>query len=190
FITSNFIAMVEDMDHDYFETDYVLKKLKVLNEYFESIDIENEPEKIIEQFADTLTISSFSPHNDNFILAINLNPFSKVSIPNNKKELNYFILRKVDNIYGNLTFNYSINLSRNDILKVTSKYDSCIERIIKSEDNTYEGMIIRLDRKILIELNCTKYAQYIKKSLNDYYHDILSRTKKQRSIMDKEIFKN
>jgi len=29
-----------------------------------------------------------------------------------------------------------------------------------------------------------------KVSLNDYYHDILSRTKKQRSIMDKEIFKN
>ncbi|WP_216353734.1 hypothetical protein, partial [Snodgrassella alvi] len=59
-----------------------------------------------------------------------------------------------------------------------------------SEDNTYVGMIIRLDRKILIELNCTKYAQYIKERLNNYYNDILSRTKKQRSIMDKEIFKN
>lgn len=191
FTTSNFIAMIEDMDHDYFETDYVLKKLKVLNEYLESIDTENEPEKIFEQFADTLRINSFSPHNDNLILSITHNPFSKVSIPPvNTRELNYFILTRVDDIYGNNMYDYSINLSRNDILKVTSKYDSCIARTIKSEDNTYEGMIIRLDRKILIELNCTKYAQHIKKSLNDYYHDILSRTTKQHSIIDEIIFKN
>lgn len=191
FTTSNFIAMIEDMDHDYFEIDYVLKKLKVLNEYLESIDTENEPEKIFEQFTDTLRISSFSPHNDNLILSITHNPFSKVSIPPvNTRELNYFILTKVNNIYRNIMYHYSINLSRNDVLKVRSKYDSCIERTIKSIDNTYEGMIIRLDRKILIELNCTKYAQYIKKSLNDYYHDILSRTTKQRSIIDEIIFKN
>ena len=186
----NLFAMIEDMDHDYFETEYVLKKLKVLNEYFESIDVENEPEKIFEQFADSLNINLFSSHNDNFIFSIYLYPLSKLSMHKNKKELNYFILSKVDDIYGNLIFNYSINLSRNDILKVRSKYDSCIERTMKSKDNTYEGMIIRLDRKILIELKCTKYAQYIKKRLNNYYNDILSRTKKQRSIMDKEIFKN
>ncbi|ORF35996.1 hypothetical protein BGI09_00010, partial [Snodgrassella alvi] len=158
----NLFAMIEDMDHDYFETEYILKKLKVLNEYFESIDVENEPEKIFEQFADSLNINLFSSHNDNFIFSINLYPLSKLSMLKNKKELNYFILSKVDDIYGNLKFRYSINLPRNDISKVTSKYDSCIERIIKSEDNTYVGMIIRLDRKILIELNCTKYAQYIK----------------------------
>ena len=191
FTTSNFIAMIEDMDHDYFEIDYVLKKLKVLNEYLESIDTENEPEKIFEQFTDTLRITSFSPHNDNLILSITHNPFSKVSIPPvNTRELNYFILTKVSNIYRNIMYHYSINLSRNDVLKVRSKYDSCIERTIKSKVNTYEIMIIRLDRKILIELNCTKYAQYIKKSLNDYYHDILSRTTKQRSIIDEIIFKN
>ena len=57
-------------------------------------------------------------------------------------------------------------------------------------DNLLQMIEIRLDRKILIELNCTKYAQYIKKSLNDYYHDILSRTTKQRSIIDEIIFKN
>ena len=190
-VKANLIAMIDDMDHDYFEADYVLKKLKVLNEYLESIDAENEPEKIFEQFTDTLRISSFSSYNDNLILSITYNPFSKVSIPPvNTRELNDFILTRVDDIYGNNMYDYSINLSRNDILKVRSKYDSCIERTIKSEDNTYEVMIIRLDRKILIELNCTKYAQHIKESLNDYYDDILSRITKQRSIIDEIIFKN
>ena len=58
------------------------------------------------------------------------------------------------------------------------------------DNNKYQVIIIKLDRKTLIELNCTKYAQYIKESLNDYYHDILSRTTKQHSIIDEIIFKN
>lgn len=188
----NFIAMIDDMDHDYFETEYILKKLAILNEYFESIDPENKPEKIFEQFNDSLSIYS---DNDNFYLSILY--YSLLFMPDNDKEreldnkrqLNKFILRKVDNKYGMLISNYSINLSSNDILKVTSKYNSCIARNFNN-DNTLERMIIRLDRKTLIELNCTKYAQLIKKGLNDYYYDILSRTRKQRSIMDKEIFKN
>ena len=188
----NFIAMIDDMDHDYFETEYILKKLAILNEYFESIDPENKLEKIFEQFNDSLSIYS---DNDNFYLSILY--YSLLFMPDNDKEreldnkrqLNKFILRKVDNKYGMLISNYSINLSSNDILKVTSKYNSCIARNFNN-DNTLERMIIRLDRKTLIELNCTKYAQLIKKGLNDYYYDILSRITKQRSIIDEIIFKN
>ena len=86
-------------------------------------------------------------------------------------------------------FNYSLNLSSDDILKVISNHNSCIKKIT-NRNNTDQVIIIRLDRKTLIELNCTKYAQLIKKSLNDYYDDILSRTTKQRSIIDEIIFKN
>ena len=187
----NFIAMIDDMDHDYFETEYILKKLAILNEYFESIDAENKPEKIFEQFNDSLSIYS---DNDNFYLSII--SYSLLLIPDNDKEreldnkwqFNKFILRKVDNKYVKFISNFSINFSSNDILKVTSKYNSCIARILNN-DNTLKRMIISLDRKTLIELDCNKYAQLIKESLNDYYHDILSRTRKQRSIMDKEIFK-
>lgn len=189
---ANLIALIDDMDHDYFETDYVLKKLTILNEYFESIDAENEPEKIFEQLNESLSIYS---DNDNFYLSII--SYSLLLIPDNDKErelnnkwqLNKFILRKVDNKYVKFISNYSINFSSNDILKVTSKYNSCIARIL-NDDNTLKRMIIRLDRKTLIELDCNKYAQLIKESLNDYYYDILSRTRKQRLIMDKEIFKN
>ena len=187
----SFIAMIDDMDHDYFETEYILKKLAILNEYFESIDAENKPEKIFEQFNDSLSIYS---DNDNFYLSII--SYSLLLIPDNDKEreldnkwqFNKFILRKVDNKYVKFISNFSINFSSNDILKVTSKYNSCIARILNN-DNTLKRMIISLDRKTLIELDCNKYAQLIKESLNDYYHDILSRTRKQRSIMDKEIFK-
>ncbi|WP_370581084.1 NACHT domain-containing NTPase [Snodgrassella alvi] len=191
-IKLNFIAMIDDMDHDYFETEYILKKLAILNEYFESIDAENKPEKIFEQFNDSLSIYS---DNDNFYLSII--SYSLLLIPDNDKEreldnkwqFNKFILRKVDNKYVKFISNFSINFSSNDILKVTSKYNSCIARVLNN-DNTLKRMIIRLDRKTLIELDCNKYAQLIKESLNDYYYDILSRTRKQRSIMDKEIFKN
>ena len=58
---------------------------------------------------------------------------------------------------------------------------------ITNRNNTDQVIIIRLDRKTLIELNCTKYAQLIKKGLNDYYDDILSRITKQRSIIDEII---
>ena len=188
----NFIAMIDDMDHDYFETEYILKKLAILNEYFESIDAENKPEKIFEQFNDSLSIYS---DNDNFYLSII--SYSLLLIPDNDKEreldnkwqFNKFILRKVDNKYVKFISNFSINFSSNDILKVTGKYNSCIARILNN-DNTLKRMIISLDRKTLIELDCNKYAQLIKESLNDYYYDILSRTRKQRLIMDKEIFKN
>lgn len=163
-----------------------------MNEYFESIDAENEPEKIFEQLNESLSIYS---DNDNFYFSII--SYSLLLIPDNDKErelnnkwqLNKFILRKVDNKYVKFISNYSINFSSNDILKVTSKYNSCIARILNN-DNTLKRMIIRLDRKTLIELDCNKYAQLIKESLNDYYYDILSRTRKQRLIMDKEIFKN
>jgi len=35
---SSFIAMIQDMDRNYFEKEYVLKKLKVLNKYLINID--------------------------------------------------------------------------------------------------------------------------------------------------------
>ncbi|WP_370578231.1 NACHT domain-containing NTPase [Snodgrassella alvi] len=195
-VKANLIAMIDDMDHDYFETEYILKKLTILNEYFESIDAENKPEKIFEQFGIVLGMYPRDFNNYNFTLGI-LSNYSLL-IPDNDKEreldnkwgLNNFILSEVYNKYRNLILNYPINLSSNDILKVTSKYNSCIEKLINNKDDKFGGMIIRLDRKTLIELNCTKYAQYIKKSLNDYYHDILSRTTKQRSIIDEIIFKN
>ena len=186
---ANLIAMIDDMDHDYFETDYVLKKLKVLNEYLESIDTENEPEKIFEQFNESLSIYSFD--SDNFYLSTSPSTISLIHRIDKERRLNNFILSNVDSKYRNLIFHYSLNLSSNDILKVISKYDSCIEKFTKiTIINTFQVIKIRLDRKTLIELNCTKYAQYIKEGLNDYYHDILSRITKQRSIMDKEIFKN
>ena len=106
-----------------------------------------------------------------------------------EKKLNYFILSNVDNKYRKLIHQYSLNLSSKDILKVISKYDSCIKNITIG-NNLLRVIEIRLDRKTLFELNCTKYAQYIKESLNDYYDDILSRTTKKRSIIDEIIFKN
>lgn len=184
---ANLIAMIDDMDHDYFETDYVLKKLTILNEYFESIDAENEPEKIFEQFNDSLSIYF---KNDNFYLSIFPDSLLLISdIDDKERKLNYFILSNVDIKYRNLMFNYSLNLSSDDILKVISNNNSCIKKIT-NRNNTDQVIIIRLDRKTLIELNCTKYAQLIKKGLNDYYDDILSRITKQRSIIDEIIFKN
>ena len=187
FEKANLIAMIDDMDHDYFETDYVLKKLTILNEYFESIDAENKPEKIFGQFNDSLSIYS---KNDNFYLSIFPDSLLLISdIDDKERKLNYFILSNVDIKYRNLMFNYSLNLSSDDILKVISNNNSCIKKIT-NRNNTDQVIIIRLDRKTLIELNCTKYAQLIKKGLNDYYDDILSRITKQRSIIDEIIFKN
>ena len=191
---ANLIAMIDDMDHDYFETEYILKKLAILNEYFESIDPENKPEKIFEQFGGSLSIDSY-PDDKNFYLSIL--PDSLLEILDKDKarklikkwHLNNFILSRVNKKYRRLISNYSLNLSSNDILKVTSKYDSAIGEFT-NEDNILKTIVIRIDRKTLIELNCTKYAQYIKESLNDYYHDILSRTTKQHSIIDEIIFKN
>ena len=59
-----------------------------------------------------------------------------------------------------------------------------------NKDNTVRELIFELNRELLIKLDCSKYAQLIKESLNDYYHDILSRTTKQYSIIDEIIFKN
>ena len=129
---SSFIAMIDDMDHDYFETEYVLKKLAILNEYFESIDPENKPEKIFEQFNKCLNIYSFD--SDDFYLSI----FPEIIlIPDidKEKELNSFILSNVDNKYRNLIHKYSLNLSSNDILKVISKYDSCLKKFTNMDNN-------------------------------------------------------
>ena len=183
---SSFIAMIQDMDRNYFEKEYVLKKLKVLNKYLINIDEENKPEKIFGQFNDSLSIYS---KNDNFYLSIFPDSLLLISDIDKERKLNYFILSNVDFKYRNLMFNYSLNLSSDDILKVISNHNSCIKKIT-NRNNTDQVIIIRLDRKTLIELNCTKYAQLIKKSLNDYYDDILSRTTKQRSIIDEIIFKN
>ena len=186
-VKANLIAMIDDMDHDYFETEYILKKLTILNEYFESIDAENKPEKIFKQFNDSLSIYF---KNDNFYLSIFPDSLLLISdIDDKERKLNYFILSNVDIKYRNLMFNYSLNLSSDDILKVISNNNSCIKKIT-NRNNTDQVIIIRLDRKTLIELNCTKYAQLIKKGLNDYYDDILSRITKQRSIIDEIIFKN
>lgn len=191
---SSFIAMINDMDRNYFEKEYILKKLTVLKKYFANIDEENEPEKIFEQFGGSLTI--YSTDNENFYLSIRHDSLlvfkpdkDKARKFNNIWRLNNFILSNVDNKYTNLIFKYSLNLSSNDILNVISKYDLCIDKIISGND-TIRVFVIRIDRKSLIELNCTKCAQYIKESLNDYYHDILSRTTKKCSIIDEIIFKN
>ena len=124
---ANLIAMIDDMDHDYFETEYILKKLAILNEYFESIDPENEPEKIFEQFNEYLIICSVSLDKENFNL-----PFFPDSILfdlDKEKKLNYFILINVHKKYRKHIYEYSLNLSSNDILKVVSKYDLCIKKI-------------------------------------------------------------
>ena len=189
---ANLIAMIDDMDHDYFETEYILKKLAILNEYFESIGAENKPDKVFEQFGGVSTIFSFP--DDSFYLSIVpdslfITDKDEERKLNNKWELNNFILDLAGGIKTKRTYSYSLNLSINDILKVISKYDSCIKKFINA-DNKLESIVIRLDRKTLIELDCTEYAQNIKKCLNDYYHDILSRTTKQRSIIDEIIFKN
>ena len=124
---ANLIAMIDDMDHDYFETDYVLKKLTILNEYFESIDAENKPEKIFEQFNDSLSIYF---KNDNFYLSIFPDSLLLISdIDDKERKLNYFILSNVDIKYRNLMFNYSLNLSSDDILKVISNNNSCIKKL-------------------------------------------------------------
>ena len=185
FTTSNFIAMIEDMDHDYFEIDYVLKKLKVLNEYFESIDAENEPEKIFNKFTTTI-IMTRSQRKDKFILMI-FAPYNRFK--NNEMLINSYILRKSKN-FMNYAKKLYIDLSSHKVLKIHNEYDNFNIKLNMDEDKTIVNVIFDSNRELLIEFNCTEYAQYIKKSLNDYYHDILSRTTKQRSIIDEIIFKN
>lgn len=188
---SNLIAMIDDMDHDYFETEYVLKKLAILNEYFESIDAENEPEKIFNKFITTIRmVRLLNPlkllKKDKFTLMI-FTPFNK----DKDKEMliNSFILRKCKK-FINYAKKHYIDLSSNKILKIHNEYNNFNIKLRRDEDKTIVHVIFDLNRELLIEFNCTQYAQYIKKSLNDYYHDILSRTKKQRSIIDEIIFKN
>lgn len=185
-IKLNFIAMIEDMNHDYFETEYVLKKLKALNEYFESIDAEKEPEKIFNKFTTTIRMVRL------------LNPLKKdkftlmIFVPINKDKemlINSFILRKCKNFINYANKHY-IDLSSNKILKIHNEYNNFNIKLRRDEDETIVNVIFDSNRELLIEFNCTEYAQYIKKSLNDYYHDILSRTKKQYSIIDEIIFKN
>ena len=180
---ANLIVMIDDMDHDYFETEYILKKLKVLNEYFESIDAENEPEKIFNKFTKTI-IMARSQKKDEFILVI-FTPFNK----DKEMLINSFILHKCKN-FINYAKKHYIDLSSNKILKIHNEYNNFNIKLRRDEDKTIVHVIFDLNRELLIEFNCTQYAQYIKKSLNDYYHDILSRTTKQRSIIDKIIFKN
>ena len=182
---SNFIAMIEDMNHDYFETEYVLKKLKVLNEYFESIDAENEPEKIFNKFTTTI-IMTRSQRKDKFILMI-FAPYNRFK--NNEMLINSYILRKSKN-FMNYAKKLYIDLSSHKVLKIHNEYDNFNIKLNMDEDKTIVNVIFDSKRELLIEFNCTEYAQYIKKSLNDYYHDILSRTTKQRSIIDEIIFKN
>lgn len=183
---SNLIAMIDDMDHDYFETEYVLKKLAILNEYFESIDAENEPEKIFNKFITTIRmVRLLKPlKKDKFTLMI--------FVPINKDKemlINSFILRKCKN-FINYAKKHYIDLSSNKILKIHNEYNNFNIKLRRDEDETILNVIFDSNRELLIEFNCTQYAQYIKKSLNDYYHDILSRTTKQRSIIDEIIFKN
>ena len=180
---ANLIVMIDDMDHDYFETEYILKKLKVLNEYFESIDAENEPEKIFNKFTKTI-IMARSQKKDEFILVI-FTPFNK----DKEMLINSFILHKCKN-FINYAKKHYIDLSSNKILKIHNEYNNFNIKLRRDEDKTIVHVIFDSNRELLIEFNCTQYAQYIKKSLNDYYHDILSRTTKQRSIIDKIIFKN
>lgn len=183
---SNLIAMIDDMDHDYFETEYVLKKLAILNEYFESIDAENEPEKIFNKFITTIRmVRLLKPlKKDKFTLMI--------FVPINKDKemlINSFILRKCKN-FINYAKKHYIDLSSNKILKIHNEYNNFNIKLRRDEDETIVNVIFDSNRELLIEFNCTQYAQYIKKSLNDYYYDILSRTTKQRSIIDEIIFKN
>ena len=183
---SNLIAMIDNMDHDYFETEYVLKKLAILNEYFESIDAENEPEKIFNKFITTIRmVRLLKPlKKDKFTLMI--------FVPINKDKemlINSFILRKCKN-FINYAKKHYIDLSSNKILKIHNEYNNFNIKLRRDEDETIVNVIFDSNRELLIEFNCTQYAQYIKKSLNDYYHDILSRTTKQRSIIDEIIFKN
>ena len=83
-----------------------------------------------------------------------------------------------------------IDLSCNKVLKIHNEYNNFNIKLNMDKDKTIVNVIFDSNRELLIEFNCTEYAQYIKKSLNDYYHDILSRTKKQYSIIDEIIFKN
>ena len=186
---SNLIAMIDDMDHDYFETEYVLKKLAILNEYFESIDAENEPEKIFNKFITTISmVRLLNPlkllKKDKFTLMI-FTTFNK----DKEMLINSFILRKCKK-FINYAKKHYIDLSSNKILKIHNEYNNFNIKLRRDEDKTIVHVIFDSNRELLIEFNCTQYAQYIKKSLNDYYHDILSRTKKQRSIIDEIIFKN
>ena len=183
---SNLIAMIDDMDHDYFETEYVLKKLAILNEYFESIDAENEPEKIFNKFITTIRmVRLLNPlKKDKFILMI-FTPFNK----DKEMLINSFILRKCKN-FINYEKKHYIDLSSNKILKIHNEYNNFNIKLRRDEDKTIVNVIFDSNRELLIEFNCTQYAQNIKKCLNDYYHDILSRTTKQRSIIDEIIFKN
>ena len=185
FAKLNFIAMIEDMNHDYFETEYVLKKLKALNEYFESIDAEKEPEKIFNKFTTTIRMTH-SQKKDKFYLMI-FNPYNQFK--NKEMLINSFIFLKCKNFmnYGKKLY---IDLSCNKVLKIHNEYNNFNIKLNMDKDKTIVNVIFDSNRELLIEFNCTEYAQYIKKSLNDYYHDILSRTKKQYSIIDEIIFKN
>lgn len=186
---SSFIAMIDDMDHDYFETEYILKKLKVLNEYLKSIDAESEPEKIFKKFYVKFVLTPcFAKGKNYFKLDFVV---LEIGNPENFREMrmNRFILHQCKQYRAN-RFNLSIDLSASDILKIINRYKKLFIRIDMNKDNTVRELIFELNRELLIKLDCSKYAQLIKESLNDYYHDILSRTTKQHSIIDEIIFKN
>jgi len=187
FEKANLIAMIDDMDHDYFETEFILKKIEKLKDYLKNINAKNEPEKIFKKFCGTLSLTS------NFTKkCLNLNFYSFVGDDDEfyrEKRINLFILNQYKQYRIN-KINLSINLSVSDILKIINKYKNFFIRIETNKDDTVIKIIFQLNRELLIELHCSKYAQLIKESLNDYYHDILSRTTKQRSIIDKIIFKN
>nr|WP_303803329.1 NACHT domain-containing protein [Snodgrassella alvi] len=187
FEKANLIAMIDDMDHDYFETEFILKKIEKLKDYLKNINAKNEPEKIFKKFCGTLSLTS------NFTKkCLNLNFYSFVGDDDEfyrEKRINLFILNQYEQYRIN-KINLSINLSASDMLKIINKYKNFFIRIETNKDDTVIKFIFQLNRELLIELHCSKYAQLIKESLNHYYHDILSRTTKQRSIIDKIIFKN
>ncbi|PCL20322.1 hypothetical protein CPT77_08255 [Snodgrassella alvi] len=186
FAKLNFIAMIDDMDHDYFETEYVLKKIEKLRNYFKNIDAENEPEKIFERFCVSLGLRQVG-----FKKYYRLCSYTFASNAEFYKEMsmNWFIMNNCHKYMDNL-LNLTIELSASDVLKIINKYKKLFIKINMDEDNTVEKIEFILNRELLIKLDCNRHAQLIKENLNDYYDSILSRITKQRSIMDKEIFKN
>lgn len=186
FAKLNFIAMIDDMDHDYFETEYVLKKIEKLRNYFKNIDSENEPEKIFERFCVSLGLRQVG-----FKKYYRLCSYTFASNAEFYKEMSmyWFIMNNCHKYMDNL-LNLTIDLSASDVLKIINKYKKLFIKINMDEDNTVEKIEFILNRELLIKLDCNRHAQLIKENLNDYYDSILSRITKQRSIMDKEIFKN
>lgn len=182
----SFIVMIDDMDHDYFETEYIFKKIEKLRNYFKYIDAENEPEKIFEKLCFSLCLQQFSLkkyyHLHSYMLGSKAELYEERSI-------NCFILSRCKKYRNNL-LDLSIDLSADDVLKIINKYKKLFIGINMNKDNTVKKIEFRPNRELLIELDCSKYAKLIKESLNDYYDDILSRTIKQRSIIDEIIFKN